>query len=64
MIVNPLNDTHCDCLNKVLESTAYLAKLIGDCKDCGIDMGPADELNTIQRETATALKAKFFPNRS
>lgn len=61
---HPLNDSHCDCLNKVLESTAYLGKLISDCQDCGIEMGPAKDLNEAQRETVTLLKAKFFPNHS
>jgi hypothetical protein len=59
----PLGDEHCQLLDKALQTAAQARQLAQDCVDCGLPMH--DELAAIKNreELATALKAKFFPNR-
>ena len=58
---NPLNHTHCDCLNKVLESIPQALQLVQACKDCGLDVSEFEQQFQQQLEMAQKLKAKFFP---
>jgi hypothetical protein len=56
-----LNDQHCACLDAVLQSVAQTGKLLQDCKDCGLNVDDFIAQVDAQRNLATALKAKFFP---
>lgn len=60
---NPLNDTHCACLDNVLQSIAQTAETIRRCKDCGLPVEQAEAENNRQRDIAEAIKRKFFPER-
>jgi hypothetical protein len=56
-----LNDQHCACIDAVLAQNAQVAKLIQDCRDCGLPVEDALADNTKMRDMAVAIKAKFFP---
>ncbi len=60
---NPLNDQHCACLDAVIESTAHTAELIRKCRECGIDVAKAEQVNNAQRDFAMKAKGQFFPER-
>jgi hypothetical protein len=60
---SPLNNEHCKCIDDALEHIARTAELIRKCKDCGLDMGRAEQENQAQLELATRIKRNFFPNR-
>jgi hypothetical protein len=60
--LNPFQQEHCECLNRVIESTINLQGLLEDCKNCGLDVSKAIERNGDHQRLATALKAKFFPH--
>lgn len=59
---NPLNQEHCDCLTKAIQSTVNTADFLAKCKACGL---PVDELiqdNERQKRQCESIKAQFFPN--
>ena len=59
--LNPLEDEHCACLNKVLDSTPGTKSILDRCKAAGI---PCDELlaeNARHQQMAANLKSSFFP---
>lgn len=59
---NPLTPEHCACLNKVLEQSGPAIDLAKACKECGLDSDEYLNQLTAQKDMATKLKAKFFPN--
>jgi hypothetical protein len=59
----PLDDKHCQALDKSLTIIANARKLAQDCIDCGLPMEDAMAEIKAREELATKLKAKFFPNR-
>lgn len=59
----PLNDKHCEALDKALTVAANARQLAQDCVDCGLPMHDALAEIKAREDLATKLKAKFFPNR-
>ena len=61
--LNPLNEEHCECLDRVLRETALTRQLIADCKECLMDAGDREVENEMQADIAGRYKRTFFPGR-
>ena len=58
----PLKPEHCECLNRVLQSTVLTRELIEKLKRCGLPMDQAELENESDARMAANLKREFFPN--
>jgi hypothetical protein len=61
---NPFRAEHCDCLDRVIESTAGQQELLDCLKQCGLPMDELEARNRANRELAVRLKQNFFPDRA
>lgn len=57
---NPLNQGHCDCLNRVLESVPHTEELLDCMERCGIDVADLRRQVQSNKDRASKLKAEFF----
>lgn len=58
----PLDESHLNMVNEVLNTEPMLKPLLQKCKECGL---PVDDLiDTVnwQMDHARKIKANFFPN--
>lgn len=58
---NPLNQGHCDCLNRVLESIPSTKEFLDCMERCGLDVSDLRKQVELNERRATAIKAEFFP---
>jgi hypothetical protein len=62
--MNPYQQEHCDCVNRVLESTPNVQELLECLERCGIKVDELKDRNGSNRQMAEALKREFFPDRA
>lgn len=61
---NPLNDQHCECLDRVLQQTPAYIELAQACENCGWEFGQQfRERLQQQYQQAEAIKRTFFPRK-
>jgi hypothetical protein len=58
---NPLDQGHCDCLDRIIQRTTMAMQLADDCKSCGFDVDQYIDVFKQQLDSAKKAKAKFFP---
>jgi hypothetical protein len=59
---NPLNQSHCDCINRVLESIPDTQELLDCMQRCGLNVTDLQEKVNLNRTRAESIKREFFPN--
>lgn len=60
---SPLNDTHCDQLNQILELCSSQDQLLGLCHQIGLPVDQYVKENNQAKIWAQATKAVFFPHK-
>ena len=60
--LNPLNQSHCDCLNRVLESVPHTDEFLDCMERCGLDVADLRKQVRSNKERAESIKREFFPD--